>query len=137
MAHPSNDVENYFARSLGFALIALGLVTVVLTGSVPLDSAADAPVEAISPYAAAVLFITTLHHASSAFHCWNKYSWTDQTGFLLGFLGSTIMGSFGLWCVMFGGEKARISKRTGADKRMSGFPFKNVEADKRKGKKDL
>jgi hypothetical protein len=37
-AHPATSVENYFARSLGFALVALGLVTVVLTGSLPLNS---------------------------------------------------------------------------------------------------
>lgn len=35
---PSSGVENYFARSLGFALLALGLVTVVLTGALPLNS---------------------------------------------------------------------------------------------------
>jgi hypothetical protein len=35
---PSTGVENYFARSLGFALLTLGCVTVVLTGAVPLDS---------------------------------------------------------------------------------------------------
>lgn len=36
--HPSNSVENYFARSLGLTLVALGMVTVVLTGSLPLNS---------------------------------------------------------------------------------------------------
>jgi len=34
-------LEDYFARSLGFALLALGLVVVVLTGAVPLASVAD------------------------------------------------------------------------------------------------
>ena len=36
---------------------------------------------------------------------------------------------------MFGTEKGRISKRTGADKRVSGWPFRNVERDKKRGKK--
>lgn len=52
----------------------------------------------------------------------------------MGFIGSVTMGAFGLWCVLFGGDKARISKRTGADKRTSGFPFGNSEAEKRKKK---
>jgi hypothetical protein len=55
-------------------------------------------------------------------------------GFMLGFLGSAGLASFGLWCLMFGGEKARISKRTGADKRTSGWPFGNAEAEKKKRK---
>lgn len=79
-----------------------------------------------------------LYHGSTAFYCWARYSGTDQTGFVLGFIGNVVLASFGLWCMMFGGDKARISRRTGADKRTSGFPFKNAEADKRKaGKKGL
>lgn len=39
--------------------------------------------------------------------------------------------------LVFGTEKGRISKRTGADKRTSGWPFKNEEADRKKGKKRL
>jgi hypothetical protein len=39
--HSSTAVEVYFARSLGFALAGLGLVTVVLSGSLPLGSMAD------------------------------------------------------------------------------------------------
>lgn len=35
------DIEHYLARSLGFALLALGLVTVVLTGSLPVGSVID------------------------------------------------------------------------------------------------
>lgn len=79
--------------------------------------------EGISPYASAVILVTTLHHASAAFYCWRKYSGTDQTGFLFGFAGSAFMAAFGLWCAMFGGDKTRLSKKTGADKRTSGFPF--------------
>lgn len=79
-----------------------------------------------------------LYHGSTAFYCWTKYNGTDQTGFLLGFIGNATLASFGLWCLMFGGDKARVSRRTGADKRTSGFPFRNTEADKRKaGKKGL
>jgi hypothetical protein len=37
---------------------------------------------------------------------------------------------------MFGTSAGRMSRRTGADKRTTGFPFKNVSAyDKKKDKK--
>ncbi|KAI1166487.1 hypothetical protein F5B18DRAFT_50118 [Nemania serpens] len=128
----SSGVEPYLARSLGLALLVLGLVTVVLTGSVPvgpsLDTAGDAP----SPYAAPVLILTTLHHGVGAFYIWTRYTATGETGYLLGFVGSAALAAFGTWCLLFGGEKARISRRTGADKRTSGFPFPNAEADRRK-----
>lgn len=62
---------------------------------------------------------------------------TGQTGYVLGMVGAGAMGAMGLWCIMFAGEKPRISKRTGADKRTSGFPFSNAEADKKKGGKRL
>jgi len=39
--HVAGQVETYLARSLGFTLLALALVTVVLTGSVPIGSIAD------------------------------------------------------------------------------------------------
>lgn len=40
-ADPRSVVEQYFARSLGFAQLTLGLVVVCLTGAVPLSSLAD------------------------------------------------------------------------------------------------
>ncbi|KAI0868402.1 hypothetical protein GGS24DRAFT_494591 [Hypoxylon argillaceum] len=126
------DIEHYLARSLGFALLALGLVTVVLTGSLPVGSVIDTAEDVPSPYAAPVLLLTTLHHAASAFQGWARYTATDQAGYLLGFVGSAGLAAFGTWCLLFGGEKARISRRTGADKRTSGFPFRNAEADRRK-----
>ena len=47
------------------------------------------------------------------------------------------MAAMGLWCLMFA-EGSRISKRTGADKRTSGWPFKNAEAERKKvGRKRL
>lgn len=44
---PANHLpalEVYFARSLGFALLGLGLIVVVLSGAVPLTSSADGSV---------------------------------------------------------------------------------------------
>jgi hypothetical protein len=63
--------------------------------------------------------------------------WT-QTGvisFGFGTAGSTVLAAIALWCILFASSDGRISRKTGADKRTSGFPFKNAEADKRKGKR--
>ncbi|KAI0404909.1 hypothetical protein F4802DRAFT_564700 [Xylaria palmicola] len=128
----AGDVENYLARSLGLTLLALGLVTVVATGSVPVGSAADANREAPTPHALSIILITTLVHGTGAFYNWARYTATGRTGYFLGFVGSALLAAFGVWCVLFGGEKGRISRRTGADKRTSGFPFRNAEADRRK-----
>lgn len=97
-----------------------------------------APTDDVSPYANAVILLSTLYHASQAFYSYAKFSGTDAGGYFFGALGSVFLAAFGLWCLMFGGDKGHISKRTGADKRTSGFPFRNAEASKKKGKgKDL
>jgi len=57
---------------------------------------------------------------------------SSQAGFALGIVGYGLMSAMGMWCMLFASEGGRISKRTGADKRTSGFPFKNAEADKKK-----
>lgn len=70
-----------------------------------------------------------------AFYCYARFHVTGQVGYLLGCMGSATLSAFGLWCVMFGGDRGHISRRTGADKRVSGFPFSNVEAAKRRAAK--
>ncbi|KAI0543104.1 hypothetical protein GGR58DRAFT_450797 [Xylaria digitata] len=127
----TSDVAQYLARSLGLALLALGFVTVVLSGSVPVGPALD---ETPSPYAPPVILLTTLHHGATAFYSWARYASTGRAAYVLGFGGSAFLAAFGTRCLLFGGEKARISRRTGADKRTSGFPFRNTEADRRKAR---
>jgi hypothetical protein len=46
----------------------------------------------------------------------------------MGALGSAAMASVGLWCILFASSSGRISRKTGADKRTSGFPFGNKES---------
>lgn len=93
-----------------------------------------APEDAVSPFANAAIIITTFHHAVSAFYCYSHYAWAGQTGFLLGCLGSTAFATFGLYCVMFAGDKAMISKYHKFDQSTSGFPFKNKESYRSKKK---
>ncbi|KAK8131263.1 hypothetical protein PG984_007701 [Apiospora sp. TS-2023a] len=133
----ATGVELYFARCLGFTQLTLGMVTVVLTGALPMTSMVETPTDTISPYANAVILLTTLHHGAQAFYCWARYNETSQNGFVLGFTGSAVLAAFGLWCVLFGGDKSRVSRRTGADKRTSGFPFGNPEKKKQQRDKVL
>ena len=152
-------LEMYFARSLGFALLSIGLMVVVLSGAVPLTSSLDgepppiplcfskrcvlhankatthtAPESGISPYASAVLLISTFHHTSSGFYCYSRYTWTGQTGYLLGCIGSSLFAVAGLGCVMFAGDTAMISKNHHFDQSTSGFPFKNTQSYRAKKK---
>lgn len=129
---PVNPVEEYFARSLGFSQLAVGLLIVILSGSLPLTSATISKEEG-QPYASAVVLISMLYHAWSAFYAYIRYNSSyGQVGFLLGALGRGALATFGLWITLFADDKGHISRRTGADKRTSGFPFGNSEADKKR-----
>jgi hypothetical protein len=90
--------------------------------------------DAISPYASAALTITLIHHSCTAFHCYSRYTWTSETGFLLGLLGNSLFAFAALYCVMFAGDKAMISKYHKFDQGTSGFPFKNKESYRAKKK---
>ncbi len=120
----------YFARALGLAQLGLALHGLMLSGLLPLgDSSSTA-----SPYAWAAVLMSMLYHGAAAFYSYGCYYYKAQpaeTAFAVGCTGSSILAAFGLWCLLFG-EGSHISRRTGADKRTSGFPFKNNAADKRK-----
>lgn len=81
--------------------------------------------------------LSSLYHSAAAFHSYTRYYAHGETGYMLGCLGSSLLAAFGVWCLMFGGHRGRLSSRTGADKRTSGFPFKNAEADKKRRPKEL
>ncbi|KAK6339770.1 hypothetical protein TWF718_009164 [Orbilia javanica] len=135
-------LEIYFSRSLGFAVITLGLITVLLTGSIPLqttfsDTSSNLE-DPTAPYALPTLVITTTYHALVSFYCYTMWNDIGNFGFGISCIIGSLLAGSGIWCVLFATSDGRISRKTGADKRTSGFPFKNVEADKRKaGKKRL
>ncbi|KAH7130604.1 hypothetical protein B0J11DRAFT_523579 [Dendryphion nanum] len=138
----ATTLEVYFSRSLGFSLLTIGVLNVLLTGSVPLSSRlteagaattrADDPK---APYALPTLTITAFWHAALAFYGYAMWTEVGVFSFGLGTIGSAFFCAVALWCILFASSDGRISRKTGADKRTSGFPFKNNEADKRKGKK--
>lgn len=139
-ARKPTALEEYLCRTLAFTLLALALISILLSGTVPLSSTmseseitAD-PSDPKAPYAVPSMVVGTGFYTLSAFYSYMQYTRTGQVGFILSQLGSGSMAAMGLWCLLFGTEKGRISKRTGADKRTSGWPFKNIESDKKKGK---
>lgn len=136
------EIEIYLSRSLGLALLAIAVLVISLSGLLPLTSPTDAisvdETDTRAPYATSTLLITTLLHGVLAFYNYTCYVSSSQTAVGLGMVGSAIVASTGIWCLLFGTSKPRISSKTGADKRTSGFPFKNAEADKRRtGRKQL
>ena len=135
------ELELYFSRSLGFSLVILALIVLFFTGTIPLSSTISEPVslednDPKAPYAVHIVRVMTLWHLISLIYCYMRYVNTGQFGFVLGALGYGSMTALGLWIVVFGTTAARLSKRTGADKRTAGFPFKNEAAyNKKKDRK--
>jgi len=113
-----SDLETYFARSVGVALLALASSSLLLSGLIPV-SASESESHA---FASPITLIATIYHFSTAFLAYGTYTYTNQTAYGLGMVGSGIMAAAGIWCLLFAGD-SHISKRTGKDKRASGWPF--------------
>lgn len=102
------------------------------------NAASVDPKNPTAPYAMPTLAVTLAYHAATSFYLYAMYMQTGQTSFALGIAFSSLLTCVGIWIILFGTSDGRISRRTGADKRTSGFPFQNTEADKkRKGKKGI
>lgn len=133
-------LELYLSRSLGFALLTLAAITITFTGSIPLTSSYSMTPEQDdpkAPYAVPVIAITSTLHSLVAFYA---YTWVvagGQMTFSLAMCASGGLAAVGLWCLLFVSSGGRINRRTGVDKRMSGFPFGNTEADKKRERKRM
>jgi hypothetical protein len=118
-------------------MLAVGVLVVLLSGSVPLTSSLNATTDEESPkapYAVPTLTISFIYHTAMGFYCYGNYSTTGQSAFALGALGSGLLASIGLWVLLFASSQGHISRKTGADKRTSGFPFNNQESASAKKK---
>jgi hypothetical protein len=129
-------LEYYFSRSLGFSLLSLSILCLANAGlfssSSPLTSTPQTygttPGSAPTP---AALIITMLYHFATSLYMYGMYVGTGQMMFMAGTIGSGSMFAMGVWCVLFGAG-SRVSARTHADKRTSGWPFGNVKADEKR-----
>ncbi|KAJ5679465.1 hypothetical protein N7462_007709 [Penicillium macrosclerotiorum] len=139
---PASPIEVYLSRCLGFALLTIAVLTVILTGSIPLTSSISEPIstedsDPKAPYALPTLMITSVFHATSAIYAYTCYVTRGQTAFAIAVAGGSLLACIGLWCLLFANDNGKISRRTGADRRTTGFPFKNSEAAKKHGKKHI
>ncbi|RPA85745.1 hypothetical protein BJ508DRAFT_411731 [Ascobolus immersus RN42] len=132
-------LEAYLSRSLGIAQLTLAALMVVTTGSVPLTTefsdAADMADAANpkAPFAVPTLTINMFYHTAIAFLAYSQWAAGTSTVYMIAFVMSGIMASVGGWQLLFGTKKGRIASTVGVEK-ASGFPFKNKEADKKKGR---
>jgi hypothetical protein len=130
------DVETYMLRALGFALLTLASFTLLLSGILPVGrySAADDS-GANNPYQYPTAVSATLYHGLSAFYLYTQITgYGVSFGYGSGMLLSTALFCLGVFTCLFGNEAGRVSKKTGADKRTSNFPFTNTESAKEKKK---
>lgn len=118
-------------------MLTVGLLVVLLSGSVPLTSSLNASTDEENPkapYAVPTLTISFAYHSAMAFYCYASWTKSGQSAFALGAMGSGGLAAMGLWCLLFASSNGRISRKTGADKRTSGFPFGNKESASSKKK---
>lgn len=135
--HALSAFESYLSRSFALTLLLSAFLILVCSGELkqlygPNDSQADALPSATSTTATITLVSTLIYHFLLAgmlyiYGCDLELSSSLMT---LGGLVHLVLGVAGLLVVVFRGD-GKVSKRTGADKRTSGFPFKNAEASKK------
>lgn len=101
-----------------------------------------AGVAATNELGKATATVAVAFQAITAFYLYTQLMGGWSFAFTAGLVGNGALFCFGTWTLLFGGDAARVSKTTGADKRTSGFPFGNSEAAREKkrearGKKSL
>jgi glutathione S-transferase len=125
--HTTSDPELYLSRLLALALLSIAAFTLLSPQS---------------PYP------LTLFHTATFIYIYVHYTTltsalgevqTNTTGLILGLIGYGFLTAVGIWVIVFSGAAAHVSKRTGADKRTSGWPFGNVhtynpKVDRKMGK---
>jgi len=129
------SLESYLCRALALTLCAFGTLVVILTGSVPMTSSLRAKTDEehpTAPYTLPTLVISLVFHGAIAFLQYGQAMKGNGAPYYFACAVNSVLASIGLWCLLFATDGGHISRRTGVDKRTSGFPFKNKEADKRK-----
>ncbi|OJJ74801.1 hypothetical protein ASPBRDRAFT_40009 [Aspergillus brasiliensis CBS 101740] len=134
-----SSIETYLSRCLGMGLLTIAILTVMLTGSIPLTASITDPVttddsDPKAPYAVPTMQVTTVYHFIAAGYAYAWFADKGQLAFGVGMVVSGALASLGIWCALFASSNGKISRKTGADKRTTGFPFKNREAEKKHGK---
>jgi hypothetical protein len=130
------EVETYLSRSLALILLAFAALNLLLTGILPVtdsleQATKESDAEGLSkdPYALPTVVVSTIYHAASAFYAYTQITYRGMSfAFTAGLTLSAALFCVGMWVILFGSEKGRISKKTGADKRTGNYPFVNEES---------
>ncbi|KAJ5138601.1 Glutathione S-transferase/chloride channel C-terminal [Penicillium bovifimosum] len=134
---PSTPIELYLCRCFGFSLFTIAILSMLLTGVIPVVSDLKEPVTTEeetnpqAPYAVPTLVVTSIFQSACAFYAWTWYVSGGQGLFAVGVVGYATIAALGLWCMLFASSHGKISRRTGADKRTTGYPFKNRSKKRR------
>jgi len=122
--------ETLIARELGFALLLCSFLTLLFSGELhrlwdDADNVPSASATAASPYSSTTTIATMLYHLATGALMYISGTSAQLSGVLTaGALTHMALGGAGLLVLVFAND-GKISKRTGADKRTSGFMFKN------------
>ena len=134
------SLETLLARLASISLLLIAFLSLLLTGEIHAlyaqDShagASDADLDS-SPFAKPVVYASMLYHTVCGVVLYGySYSRHLSGGWMtLGAIAHLLVAGAGMLLVMFGQGPGHVSRRTGADKRTSGFPFKNAEADRKR-----
>jgi hypothetical protein len=137
-SHPP-PLATYLSRTLALTQLALAWSSLLLSGLLPLSKLLSVDPAVATAYASPMTLITTLFHFAAAFHCYTAYTGAGSEGlaaFALGAFGSAVLAAMGTWCLLFAEEPEKKSKRTGKDKRTSGWPFGDKKGRKEGLKED-
>ncbi|GAM86091.1 hypothetical protein ANO11243_041010 [Dothideomycetidae sp. 11243] len=156
--HPHPAIETLLARFSALSLLLISFLSLLFSGEITalyraadgddaaprMDSpcmllplpppftswtASDEEIDATPTLAATMLY----HFAAGVLFYASSGGMYLASGWLVtGGVAHLILAAGGLLLVMFGQGPGHISRRTGADKRTSGFPFKNTEAAKKR-----
>ena len=123
------DMEIYFSRSLSITLFTLAVLSLLLSGIIPLSSSVheSESEQTPSPYAVPTILTTMIYHIGMFVYTYTNYVSTGSICFAAGMVGSGFLAAWGGWCLMFGGSDGRG--------KVSGWPFRNEEERKRKAEK--
>lgn len=92
--------------------MALALLSLLLSGALPVPDTPDADVSPDSTYRKPTVMILTLYHVSAAVYLYTKWHSTSQTGFLMGLVGSGGLAAMGGATLLFSNE-VNASKSSG------------------------
>lgn len=123
------ELEIYFSRALSMTLLTLAILSLLLSGIIPLSSVASESEsdQTPSPYAIPTIWTTMVYHTGGLVYTYTNYTSTGSVCLAAGMVGSGFLAAWGGWCLMFGSSDGRG--------KVSGWPFRNEEERRRKAEK--